>query len=73
MELLRDLDAFYLEHRECGDLEGSVTDRERISVWVTCSCGARIGSSQSKEARAHWAMGSQDGTTHEARASAPDS
>jgi len=31
------LDAFYLEHRLCGDLDGGV---EGDRVWMTCSCGA---------------------------------
>jgi len=37
---LLDFDAFFLEHRRCGDLD-SGTDDER--VWMACSaCGARI-------------------------------
>ncbi len=33
------LDAFYQEHRLCGDLEGDVeTDR----VWMACTCGTGI-------------------------------
>ena len=31
------LDAFYLEHRRCGDLAGGV---EGDRVWMTCSCDA---------------------------------
>jgi len=31
------LEAFYLEHRRCGDLDGGV---EGDRVWTTCSCGA---------------------------------
>jgi hypothetical protein len=31
--LLLDLDAFYQEHRRCGDLEGAV---EGDRVWMTC-------------------------------------
>ena len=39
-DLLLDFDAFFLEHRRCGDLD-SGTDDER--VWMACSaCGARI-------------------------------
>jgi hypothetical protein len=35
--LLYALDAFYQEHRRCGDRDGRVGgDR----VWMTCSCGA---------------------------------
>ena len=37
--LFDDLDAFYLEHRRCGELDGGV-DRER--VWMACDCGAGI-------------------------------
>jgi hypothetical protein len=38
--LLLDLDAFYLEHRLCGDLDGDGT-AER--AWLSCvACGARI-------------------------------
>jgi len=38
--LLLDFDAFFLEHRRCGDLDGSTsTDR----AWLVCvACGARI-------------------------------
>jgi hypothetical protein len=38
-KLLRELDAFYLEHCRCGELNGSV---EGEWVWMTCTCGARI-------------------------------
>jgi len=38
--LLAALDAFYLEHRRCGELDGDV---EGERVWMTCSCGAAIG------------------------------
>jgi len=37
--LLRDLDAFYLEHRRCGELESGVEDGR---VWMTCTCSAKI-------------------------------
>jgi hypothetical protein len=33
------LDAFFLEHRRCGELDGGV-EGERL--WVTCSCGASL-------------------------------
>jgi hypothetical protein len=39
VSLLTDLDAFYLEHRACGDLDGN---REGPVVWFACECGARI-------------------------------
>jgi len=35
LALIRYLDAFYLEHRRCGELED-----ER--VWMTCECGALL-------------------------------
>jgi len=34
-----DLEAFYLEHRRCGELDSGF-DGER--VWMGCSCGAVI-------------------------------
>ena len=37
--LLRDLDAFYLEHRECGELDAGV---EGERVWMSCACAATI-------------------------------
>ncbi len=37
VSLLTELDAFYAEHRCCGDLDGAV---EGDRVWMTCSCGA---------------------------------
>jgi hypothetical protein len=30
------LDAFYLEHHRCGELDGVEDDH----VWMTCTCGA---------------------------------
>jgi len=33
------LDAFYLEHRRCRELESGV---EEDRVWMTCTCGARM-------------------------------
>ena len=40
MSLLRDLDAFYVEHRRCGELDSGV---EGACVWMKCSCGAVLG------------------------------
>jgi len=34
--LFDDLDAFYLEHRRCGDLDGGVDGDQ---VWMACDCG----------------------------------
>jgi hypothetical protein len=36
VSLLTELDAFYTEHRDCGELDGAVEGR----VWMTCTCGA---------------------------------
>ena len=38
------LDAFYLEHYRCGDLDADVVDESPTSyvVWIECSCGGRI-------------------------------
>lgn len=41
MTLLADVDAFFLEHRACGELEGEVTDGEPGWVVMACSCGGR--------------------------------
>jgi hypothetical protein len=41
VSLLTDLDAFFTEHRACGDLDGGVTE-DSARVWMACSCGARI-------------------------------
>ena len=40
------LDAFYLEHRRCGELDAGVKDDR---VWMTCTCGAR-GTAMSEKA-----------------------
>jgi hypothetical protein len=40
--LLRDLQAFYLEHEYCGELHGAV---EGDRVWMTCTCGTVINRS----------------------------
>jgi hypothetical protein len=40
--LLADLDAFYLEHEHCGELDSAV---EGDRVWMTCTCGAVINRS----------------------------
>jgi len=37
--LLDDLDAFYVEHRRCGELDGGV---EGERVWIACSRGAGL-------------------------------
>jgi hypothetical protein len=39
VSLLDDLEAFSLEHRCCGDLDGGV---DRDTVWMACDCEAII-------------------------------
>jgi hypothetical protein len=38
LSLLTELDAFYTEHRRCGELEAGVEGR----WWMACSCGATV-------------------------------
>jgi hypothetical protein len=40
MTLLGELEAFYLEHRPCGELESDVADTEPFWVVMECTCGA---------------------------------
>jgi hypothetical protein len=41
MSIITDVDAFYLEHERCGDLDGEVSQEEQtIRVWMSCTCGA---------------------------------
>ena len=39
MSLLTELDAFFIEHQRCGDLDAGV---DGPVVWIACSCGASI-------------------------------
>jgi hypothetical protein len=39
LRLLADLDAFYTEHRRCGELDGGV---DGPVVWIGCDCGASM-------------------------------
>jgi hypothetical protein len=39
MSLLTDLDAFYMEHRRCGDLDAG---HDGAVAWLTCRCGATM-------------------------------
>src|SRR4029450_3761967 len=39
VSLLTELDAFYTDHRLCGELGASI---EGPTVWFDCECGARI-------------------------------
>jgi hypothetical protein len=37
MSLLTELDAFYTEHRRCGELEAGIDD---LVIWMVCECCA---------------------------------
>ena len=39
VSVLTELDAFYLDHRRCGELDAGV---DGPTVWFDCECGARI-------------------------------
>jgi len=39
MSLLTELDAFFTDHRRCGDLDAGV---DGPIVWIACECGARM-------------------------------
>jgi hypothetical protein len=39
VSLLTEPDAFYLDHRRCGELEAGVED---VVVWFDCECGASM-------------------------------
>lgn len=39
MSLLTELDAFHLDHRQCGELDAGV---EAEVVWIASDCGARV-------------------------------
>jgi hypothetical protein len=39
VSVLTELDAFYTEHRRCGDLDAGVGGEV---VWIACDCGARM-------------------------------
>jgi len=43
-EFVQALDAFYLEHRKCGDLESGLDQKRtaEVIVWMACSCGAQL-------------------------------
>lgn len=42
MELLADLDAFYLEHRRCGELDVEIFEGEHSRIVMLCSCGGQL-------------------------------
>jgi hypothetical protein len=37
--VLTDLDAFYLDHLQCGLLDAGV---DELMVWIDCPCGASV-------------------------------
>jgi hypothetical protein len=39
VSLLTELDAFFTDHCQCGDLDAGV---EGPVVWIACDCGARM-------------------------------
>jgi hypothetical protein len=39
VSLLTELDAFYLDHRRCDELDAGV---DGGTIWLACECGARI-------------------------------
>ena len=39
MSLLTELDAFFTDHRQCGDLDAGV---DWPMVWIACPCGASM-------------------------------
>jgi len=43
MELLADLDAFYLEHRSCGELGAEISEGESGWIVMDCNCGGHPG------------------------------
>jgi hypothetical protein len=51
--LAEDLDAFYLEHRGCGELRADVDD---LMVWIGCDCGAVIARRIDAAQRWRWTL-----------------
>jgi hypothetical protein len=49
LRLLADLDAFYLEHRRCSELDGAV---DGPVVWLACDCGASMARRADEDHRA---------------------
>jgi len=47
--LLTELDAFFTDHRRCGDLDAGV---DGPIVWVACDCGARMARRVAEDDRA---------------------
>ena len=47
MNLLTELDAFYLDHRRCGELDAGV---DGPVVWIACECGAAMARKADEDA-----------------------
>jgi hypothetical protein len=42
MDLLDDRDAFYLEHRRCGEFEAEISELEPLWIVMASNCGAQL-------------------------------
>lgn len=42
MDLLIDVDAFYLEHRRCRELDVELSANAPAGIVLVCSCGGRL-------------------------------
>jgi hypothetical protein len=49
VSLLTDLDAFFTEHRRCGELDADV---DGAIVWMACDCGASMARRVDEDDRA---------------------
>jgi hypothetical protein len=49
VSLLTELDAFYLDHRRCGELEAGL---DGPVVWMSCECGAGMARRADEDCRA---------------------
>lgn len=49
MEILADLDAFYIEYRRCGELESEISEAEPLWIMMSCTCGAELVRRMSEE------------------------
>ena len=49
MNLLTELDAFYTDHRACGDLDAGV---DGPIVWIACDCGGSMSRRFDEDERA---------------------
>jgi hypothetical protein len=50
MSLLAELDAFFTDHHDCGDLDAGV---DGSIVWIACDCGARMARRVDEEDNLH--------------------